>query len=317
MEHRPTSHNTPGNNDLTTRAYDSSSPYEKHKDFSKFWHQFVDSGQLANLTSSELRVYLVLLRYADYTSFKCHVSRKTISNMSGVSYSSISAITKSLKGKGLIDKTTCRISTSWRRTEYYIPKDIYPAEVAENPEQGVVQNHEQGAAENLGQGVVGNLGYINKDSRTETTKTETNQINKENNDLFSCIKCENKNTLLINLGKAFSTSYLDCWGDKMPIWVGIRNAVADYHLGREQRSIPCHYTGCVSLVLEKVNALKNTAVQHHLPYFKKSLHELLEDETDATAQNKEYRAINRTNSSGDWTDARTIANNLERQNEST
>lgn len=79
-------------------------PEEKDKDFSRIPHLMIDSGLLAELRPSELRVFLVINRFADYTSGICYPTVRKISNLAGVNKDAIGKATNSLVQGGLIEK---------------------------------------------------------------------------------------------------------------------------------------------------------------------------------------------------------------------
>jgi len=83
------------------------------KDFSKFYHEIVRNGFLTGLSSSAIRVYLVLLVYANYETGWSYPTVKTISRLSGVDKNRISKATKELDSFGLITK-----SRAGKRFEY-------------------------------------------------------------------------------------------------------------------------------------------------------------------------------------------------------
>lgn len=76
----------------------------KDKDFSKIPHLLIDSGLLAQLKPSEVKVFLVINRYANYYTGISYPTVKTITELSGVNKNTISKATKALVQKGLIEK---------------------------------------------------------------------------------------------------------------------------------------------------------------------------------------------------------------------
>lgn len=78
---------------------------QKDKDFSKFRHEIVDSGLLERLSNRAIRVYLVILRHANYETGLSYPTVKTISKESGVNKNLISSATRELVLNGLIDKS--------------------------------------------------------------------------------------------------------------------------------------------------------------------------------------------------------------------
>ena len=88
-------------------------PTQKDKNFSKLYHEIVKNGFLTGLSSSAIRVYLVLLVYANYETGWSYPTVKTISRLSGVDKNRISKATKELDSFGLITK-----SRAGKRFEY-------------------------------------------------------------------------------------------------------------------------------------------------------------------------------------------------------
>lgn len=82
----------------------SSTLEQRDKDFSKLYHQVVDSGLLKKLSNIEIRVYLVLLRFSNYKTGLCYPTVKKITELSGVNKNNISHATEGLATKGLIEK---------------------------------------------------------------------------------------------------------------------------------------------------------------------------------------------------------------------
>jgi len=77
---------------------------EKDKDFSKIPHFMIDSGLLAELRPSEIKVFLVINRFADYKTGIAYPTVKKISELSGINKDNIAKATRSLVQKGLIEK---------------------------------------------------------------------------------------------------------------------------------------------------------------------------------------------------------------------
>ena len=77
---------------------------QKDKDFSKIPHSIIDSGLLAKLKPSEIKVFLVINRFANYKTGLSYPTVKTISELSGVSKGCIAPATKQLVLLGLIEK---------------------------------------------------------------------------------------------------------------------------------------------------------------------------------------------------------------------
>lgn len=78
---------------------------QKDKGFSKFRHEIVNGGLLAQLSNRAIRVYLVILRHANYETGLSYPTVKTISKESGVNKNLISSATRELVLNGLIDKS--------------------------------------------------------------------------------------------------------------------------------------------------------------------------------------------------------------------
>jgi hypothetical protein len=75
------------------------------KNFSKIPHSLIDSGILAQLKPSELKVYLVINRFAHYQTGIAYPTVKVISQLSGVSKNNIAKATQVLVKKRLMEKT--------------------------------------------------------------------------------------------------------------------------------------------------------------------------------------------------------------------
>jgi hypothetical protein len=87
---------------------------QKDKDFSKFRHEIVDKELLARLSNAAIRVYLVILRYANYDTGSSYPTVKTISKLSGVNRNRVSSATRELVLHGLIDKSRARKNFAFR-----------------------------------------------------------------------------------------------------------------------------------------------------------------------------------------------------------
>jgi len=74
------------------------------KDFSKIPHSFIDSGLVAKLKPTLLKVFLLINRFANYKTGLSYPTVKTISELSGVNKSNIAPATKQLALLGLIEK---------------------------------------------------------------------------------------------------------------------------------------------------------------------------------------------------------------------
>ena len=79
---------------------------EKDKDFSRIPHLMIDSGLLAELRPSELKVFLVINRFADYKSGISYPGVRKISKLAGVNKDAIAKATDSLVQRRLIEKKT-------------------------------------------------------------------------------------------------------------------------------------------------------------------------------------------------------------------
>jgi predicted transcriptional regulator len=89
----------------------------KTKDFSKFPQAVVRSGLLTKLSNPAVRVYLVLLTYANYHTGLSFPTVKTLSRLSGASKNLIAKALKELVVSGLIGKF--RGSKKFRYRNYY------------------------------------------------------------------------------------------------------------------------------------------------------------------------------------------------------
>lgn len=85
--------------------------------FSKFYPQIVKSGLLNRLSSSAIRVYLVLLVYSNYKTNWSYPTVKTISQLSGVNKNRIYKAVEELIDCGLIEKFRCGQRLEYRN--YY------------------------------------------------------------------------------------------------------------------------------------------------------------------------------------------------------
>lgn len=77
----------------------------KHKDFSRIPHAVVDSGVLGILKPSELKVYLVINRHADYITGVAYPGYRAIIRRAGLNKNSVAEAIRGLEDKGLISKT--------------------------------------------------------------------------------------------------------------------------------------------------------------------------------------------------------------------
>ena len=143
---------------------------QKDKDFSKLRHEIVDSGLLAQLSSAAVRVYLVILRHANYETGLSYPTVKTISKESGVNKNLICSATTELVLNGLIDKSRAPKRFAYRNCYRIlkhpkIPPDIIPKKtdkcrryfhekngkfkpVPENTETDIPQNTDDGILRN-------------------------------------------------------------------------------------------------------------------------------------------------------------------------
>ncbi len=143
---------------------------QKDKDFSKFRHEIVDEGLLAHLSNGAVRVYLVILRHANYKTGLSYPTVKTICKESGVNKNLISSATRELVLNGLIDKVKTSKRFAFRncyRTikhpkappctipkntdkcrRYFQGKDGKFSEIPENTEHRVPINTDNGVPSN-------------------------------------------------------------------------------------------------------------------------------------------------------------------------
>ena len=77
---------------------------KKDKDFSKFFHNIIDSGAWAKWSPKAKAVYPVLLRWAKYDSRKALPTIPTIAKLSGVSRDSVTEGTKEIICSGYLSK---------------------------------------------------------------------------------------------------------------------------------------------------------------------------------------------------------------------
>ncbi|MCM8778664.1 MAG: helix-turn-helix domain-containing protein [Candidatus Omnitrophica bacterium] len=77
---------------------------KKDKDFSKLPHSLIDSGLVAKVKPSVLKVFLVINRFANYETGLSYPTVKIISELFGVNKSNIAPATKQLALLGLIEK---------------------------------------------------------------------------------------------------------------------------------------------------------------------------------------------------------------------
>lgn len=266
--------------------------YLNSRDFSTLFHWVIDTGIWSRLKPSEMAVYIVLLRAANYTTKNCFLGRKTIADKSGVCLSSISETTTSLQSRGLIRKQSLAIDAVKFRTIYTLLNTPPISKPTENLGRGVTENSSSGVAENISTPPTENFGYINRDSRSRDIERETGLNRAENSDPFSRFECEYKTSIKKQAADVFNKVYKESWGDKSSFWLELLNNVADYHIGREQRGLLCSYASCVNAVVGKIPALARPEIKIHQAYFKKSLSELLEKETDIQSKLKEGRVRN-------------------------
>lgn len=77
---------------------------DKDKDFSKFPHSLIDTGIVAQLKPSDLKVFLIINRFANYKTRLSYPAVEKISELSGVNKSNIASSTRRLALIGLIEK---------------------------------------------------------------------------------------------------------------------------------------------------------------------------------------------------------------------
>ena len=91
---------------ITTNIYQQILRSEqKSKDFSKFPQTIVRSGLLAKLSNPAIRVYLVLLTYANYHTGLSFPLVKTITGLTGINKNLVYRALKELVASGLIEKS--------------------------------------------------------------------------------------------------------------------------------------------------------------------------------------------------------------------
>jgi|GEM_PF-2760092 len=84
------------------------------RDFFKIPHEIVDSGLLAKLKPSEIKVYLVIARFADYKTGRAFPSIELICKLSGVNRNVVCRAIKRLVYFGLIEKYRAPKTFSYR-----------------------------------------------------------------------------------------------------------------------------------------------------------------------------------------------------------
>ena len=92
----------------------------KGRNFGKLYHFIIDSGALAAMKPTDLKLYSVLLRYADFRTGNARPTDQTIAGKAGVNRSSIPPARARLQGMGLIK--------AWRhqgRWHYNLRGDIF------------------------------------------------------------------------------------------------------------------------------------------------------------------------------------------------
>ena len=92
-------------------------PEYKDKDFSRLPRILVTSGLLTKLSNPAIRVYLVILTYANYQTGLSYPTVKTISRLSGINKNLISKALKELILSGLVEKY--KGSERFRYRNYY------------------------------------------------------------------------------------------------------------------------------------------------------------------------------------------------------
>lgn len=109
---------------IADEAFGPDKPKTKRNDlYNKFPQWLVDNGVIAIIQPKALRVYCVLLRYADFTTGNGRVGNERISRESGVYISSVPACIKFLEGLGII--------STWRKgwVRYYKIRYSSPVDI--------------------------------------------------------------------------------------------------------------------------------------------------------------------------------------------
>jgi hypothetical protein len=102
----------------------------KDKDFSKVSHIIIDSGILAELNGKEVKVYLVINRFAGYQDGISKPTVMTISRLSGVSKNHIKGIVDKLESMGLILTKRTGERFQFRKIYGVVKRDLIEPEVA-------------------------------------------------------------------------------------------------------------------------------------------------------------------------------------------
>jgi len=101
---------------------------EKDKDFSKIYHVLIDTGILARMNKQDIKVYLVINRFANYKTLIAYPTVKTISELSGINKNDIRRTVEKLEAMGLILTTRAGERFSFRKIYGVIRgKNINPA----------------------------------------------------------------------------------------------------------------------------------------------------------------------------------------------
>jgi DNA-binding MarR family transcriptional regulator len=303
-------------------------------DFARLPHEITDEGFLSEMKPNTLRVYLALLRHADYETQQCYPTRRTISAKSGVTFSSISKATGDLEKMGLIKKTTVNLTPIKRVTLYQIiehPSKPQPEKTdvgqAEKAGPGEIGKVGRGAAEkadgeaivNPGREAAGNLGHRSRDVDVEILEAETDRCRDGNDDPLSSINCKylkarkHRLPLATALAKfqassAAQTLFPD--GLTSDFRLKVERAIAAYHETRQHRELPCDYVGCVALPAQKIVAMA-AAKSAPLNYLAACLKADLGKEADRALASRAAESQNRPKSD-DYAplDSRTIIDTM-------
>jgi len=102
----------------------------KDKDFSKIYHLLVDTGILAKMSRQDIKIYLVLNRFANYKTGIAYPSVKTLSKLSGINKNDIRQTVDRLCSMGLIEATRAGERFSFRKTYRIVKKDSINPDLA-------------------------------------------------------------------------------------------------------------------------------------------------------------------------------------------
>ena len=106
-------------------------PEGKGRNFGKLYHSIVDGGVLAAMKPTDLKVYHVLVRYADFKTRNARPTDQTIARKAGVHVSSVPPARQRLRAMGSIK--------AWRhlgRWHYNLPDDTLPNSIGVYPSAG-------------------------------------------------------------------------------------------------------------------------------------------------------------------------------------